>query len=184
MTRLELVASIQPETGVEIGVLEGDFSAELLTIPTLRRLNLVDPWKHFDGDYERDPANVDQAGQDQRFERVCARFDSDPRVVIVRLTSLGYVNFIRDFSSELPSKTVDFAYIDANHTFDAVCNDLLAWSDLANTMFVHDYIDNEASRAMGFGVMQAVKVFTGLRPEWSVTQVTDEEWPTAMLQKL
>lgn len=173
MTRLDLIASMAPRSGAEVGTLRGDFAADLLTIPTLETLYIIDAWTHFPGDYERDPANVDQGGQDERERFVRERFRGDPRAIIHKGLS-------RDAAACLVKTPIDFAFLDAAHTYAAVSADLLAWSKVARVMLVHDYLDTEATRKMGFGVKLAVRFFCEFSG-WRVDFVTDEEWPTARL---
>lgn len=77
----------------------------------------------------------------------------------------------------------DFVNLDASHDYASCLCDLSGWSKFVmNCIFVHDYIDNQKSREMGFDVVRAVQDFC-LRSSWRVTAVTDEEWPTAKLER-
>lgn len=173
MTRKDLVATINPKTGVEIGVLEGIFSEELLTIPTLQKLTLVDPWKFYPGDYEKDVANVDQEGQNQRFGRVFDKFRRNPRVEIIRQESIAAADLF-------DNKSLDFAFIDSQHDENSVYADLCAWSRVARVLFCHDYTDRPEAISMGFGVIRAVDSFCK-KYGWKVAFVTSEDWATAMI---
>lgn len=173
-TRLDLIRSINPFQIAEVGVLTGDFSAELLTIPSITSLHLVDPWQFFPGEYEKDPANVSQEGQDQRYRDVCERFTDNHKVTIHRTTSLLAAGAfgINAFSC---------VFIDGQHDYDSVMDDLSAWSMVAPILFVHDYTDSPEATAMGFGVKPAVKRFCQ-KYGWTINMVSGEsDWPTAML---
>ena len=98
--------------GVEVGTRIGSF-AEMLCrgIPGLQ-LTCVDPWTKY--------GNETQEQQDSHYARAVAR-----------LTQYG-VNIVREFSVEaaksVPDGSLDFVYIDANHDFDHVMADILAWA--------------------------------------------------------
>lgn len=173
MNRRDLIASLNPETVAEIGVCEGEFSQELLTIPTIRKLYLIDPWKFYPGSYEKDPANVDQAGQDQRFIRVRDKFERDSRVSLIREESLTA-------SARFYPLQLDVAFLDAQHDKDSVIRDLIAWKSRARFLAVHDYTDRPEALSMGFGTVSAVEFFCN-QFDWKISTVTDEEWPTVLL---
>jgi hypothetical protein len=110
-------------TGAEIGVFQGDFSAELLrTQPA--RLHLIDPWRSVDDDRRRHAmygvAQRSQADMDQMHAGVVARFASEiatGQVVIHRAPSS--VAF-----AALPNFSLDWVYIDGYHRYDTVLADL------------------------------------------------------------
>jgi len=175
MTRIDYLAKLPKQSiGAEVGVLEGEFSAEILKRCKVAQLYLIDPWKHYKTDYN-DPANVDQAGQDQRYERVKARFGDDPRVTVIRAESRS--GEVRDALQRL-----DWAFLDANHSYIETMADLSYYSTIADLLMVHDYCENALSKQLGWGVMPAVdnwRSYSG----WKKVLVTEEEWPTVVLRK-
>lgn len=173
MTRVELIASLNPRSGAEVGTLVGDFAAALLTIQSLEYLYVIDAWTHFPGEYERDPANVDQGGQDARERAVRRRFLKEWRVEVVKGMS---VEVARSFNEN----SLDFVFLDAQHAANAVFDDLVSWSRVSNVLLVHDYIDTDETRRMGFDVMKGVADFCRIH-DWKILTITDEEWPTAMI---
>ena len=102
--------------GVEVGVLEGDFSASILTLAIPHHLWLVDCWE---GD-SQDPAKKESQdiGYAAMHQRVLDRFSNEPRVHVVRSWSPPAAKL---FAGE----SMDFVYIDANHTRCA--GDICAW---------------------------------------------------------
>ncbi len=90
--------------GVEVGVLHGDNAALLLKKANPSSLTLVDSW----------------SGKYDHYEEVRKRFEEDGRVVLVRSDSVGAASSINDSS-------LDWVYIDAGHTYDAVMGDLNAY---------------------------------------------------------
>jgi hypothetical protein len=105
----------------EIGVYEGRFSELILSITRPRKLHLIDPWK-----YEADPAyersfygkakGHSQARMDGMYESVVKCFKSK-RVEIHRDDSAAC-------SSRFPDNYFDWIYIDGNHLYEFVKQDL------------------------------------------------------------
>jgi len=96
----------------EIGVLRGDFSERILKLARARELHLIDPWGANSGDM------LPEAEDNYRFVR--ERFASEiaaGRVIIHRTTSL-------QASSEFPDSYFDWVYIDGNHFYESVKQDL------------------------------------------------------------
>jgi hypothetical protein len=173
VTREDWIAKASPDSfGVEIGVLEGEFSQVILS-HNPRKLVLVDAWLHFESGYT-DPANVDQGGQESRFRGVTERFSNDPRVTIVRALSRS-----EEIAPALRGNP-DWIYIDANHSEDECYQDLCFYSQFTTTLAVHDYLPDD--NHLGFGVKGAVDRFLGLGG-WGIDLVTDEDWPTVILKK-
>lgn len=173
MTREDWIAGVAPDSfGVEIGVLEGEFSQVILS-HNPRKLVLVDAWLHFESGYA-DPANVDQGGQDARFRRVTERFAGDPRVEIIRSLSRA-----EGVALALDGKP-DWIYIDANHAEEDCYQDLWFYSQFTPVLAAHDYLPD--NNALGFGVRRAVERFLELGG-WEIDLVTEEDFPTVVLKK-
>jgi len=174
MTRAQYIASLPEGTiGAEIGVLEGEFSADILATP-VKKLYLVDPWKHYETGYN-DGANINQGGQDCRFRNVTAKFANEPRAIILREES-GSPAVLESLQD------VDWVYIDANHSYEAVWNDLTWYSEMCDHLMLHDYCENEITRKHGWGVVRAVGDWLAVSG-WKKVLVTDDEWPTVVLKK-
>jgi hypothetical protein len=128
--------------GVEIGVDHGDFSNQILEKWT-GHLFLVDFWKEFEGTMQDE--------QDRRCQYVKDRFKNDPRVTVIRETSV-------EASRRFIKGQFDWIYIDADHSYDAVRADLEAWYPLLREggLFMgHDYLTG----ASNFQVKVAVDEF-------------------------
>ena len=114
--------------GAEIGVHRGDFSAVMLAIVAPARLHLIDPWHHepsstYEGAWYGGQAKRGQAEMDERYEAVLARFEAEIEagtVVVHRAESASV------FAS-LPDDYFDWVYIDGNHLYEYVREDL-EWS--------------------------------------------------------
>ena len=96
------------ERGAEIGVFTGEISELLL------------PYRQFPKEVYDDIANDDQDVQDARYEYVCKLFAKNKNVEILRLTS-------EEAAPKIPDESLDFAYIDANHSYQFVKRDIELW---------------------------------------------------------
>jgi methyltransferase family protein len=110
--------------GVEIGVWRGDFSALVLAVVRPSRLHLVDPWRSAEGAHVGALFDRPQAELDGIAESVQARFAREiaiGQVVVHRQTSLDAVSAFADAS-------LDWVYVDGDHTYEAVRADLGAYA--------------------------------------------------------
>jgi len=110
--------------GVEIGVHEGDYAARMLRVATPRQLHLVDPWRFFEDARYTEAVYGGQAGSqevmDARWEAVRERFREEiesGRVIVHRATT-------EEFGARYRGESLDFAYIDGDHSFEGVSADL------------------------------------------------------------
>lgn len=177
-TRLDLIRELPPgSVGVEVGVLRGDFSAEILTTP-VSKLYLVDAWERQTGAYELDVANNEDHVANER--RVRDRFKDEPRAQIIK----GY----SDEAFCVVPEQMDFCYLDASHDYRSVWTDLINWGhnslkDDTGVFFLHDFTVRPEAVRQGFGVVQAVFEFCH-EHGWKITAMTEEEWPTVKLERV
>lgn len=121
------------ELAVEIGVYRGEFASQLLDTWKGRYLYLVDPWESL-SDYD-DPMNSGDR-------------NADLGSCLLRLEPHTGRFFVRRTRSELeavhwPENTMDFIYLDANHEYEHVRQDLEIWwqSLIPGGIFAcHDYL--------------------------------------------
>lgn len=106
--------------GAEIGVWKGDFSERLLAELNPSLLHLVDPWafqaEFPDRMYGGTVAKA-QRDMDEIHDQVVKRFAGDDRVRIHRGSSV-------EILGGFPGDSLDFIYIDGNHYFEYVSEDL------------------------------------------------------------
>ena len=170
--------------GAEIGVLKGTLSTALLQqFPNLF-LWMVDSWTAASPDsryYQSRDTTARQSNAQhlsnlqEAFERTS--FAADRRV-LMRCESVVA-------ASSLPDESLDFVFIDADHTLEAVNSDISSWWPKIRTGGIlagHDYGDRR-NRLGFFGVNRAVDEFAarlGLALElnpgsvWSITKPTHE----------
>lgn len=107
--------------GVEIGTDEGEYAERLCrTIPGLELL-CVDPWKAEAYEKGYQPESFESQDYfDKRYKIAVDRL-ADFNCSIIRKTSMDVVHYI-------PDESLDFVYIDGNHDFLNVTQDIHYWS--------------------------------------------------------
>ncbi|HUT58102.1 MAG TPA: class I SAM-dependent methyltransferase [Phycisphaerae bacterium] len=172
-SRADLLAFLpQGSVGAEVGVKTGDGATTILQVVRPRRLHLIDCWTHQpQGTYVTDKNNVEQSAQETRHLAVYGRFTAEIRsgqVVIHRL-------FSGDAMAALPPASLDWIFIDADHSYEAALADLrLAGRAVKPSGWImgHDYV-----RQAHFGVIEAVKQFESEGP-WRLCAVTEGRYPS------
>jgi len=136
--------------GAEIGVAEGVHSECMLQNIKDCELLCVDHW----GVY-----------WSRKLEQIAReRLGAYSNATIIKATSM-------EAARDVPNGSLDFVYIDANHTFDYVMEDLITWSRKVRKGGIvagHDY--DRAHRSTG-GLVQAVNAYTKAHriQEWFLT---------------
>ena len=122
--------------GAEVGVWRGHSSIGFLRLlPNLHRLYLVDSWSNYE-DYSRsgDAKSQSDFSKDQEIakDRVYF-FGQKPQIVR---------GFSTNVAEEIADESLDFVFIDANHTYEYVISDIRAWTPKVRKKGVlggHDY---------------------------------------------
>ena len=140
-------------SGVEVGVFAGDYSCELLRTWRGERLYLVDPWRSMD-DYID---NLSQDNMEDAYHVMLRNIQPHrDRAVVCRATSLeAVVNF--------DDESLDFAYIDANHKYGHIIQDMDVWYPKikkGGILCGHDFITDESE----FHIIQGEEAVT----DWGV----------------
>lgn len=173
--------------GCEIGVFAGDNARFLRNELHPEKLYLIDPWvlgdwndvltgrdysvgmplspetveayrvhlKILDPDYDCDNPNP---VFEKLFQSVKTHFAGDRRVEIIRKKSLDACNQFAD-------RLFDFVYIDGDHSFDAVYNDLIAYERKlkpGGVIIGNDYLCSTKAIHSHYGVVPAVSQFCKL----------------------
>ena len=141
--------------GAEIGVDRGRFSEYMFKVIPDLHLYCVDPWRW-------------KLRGESRYNSTVTRL-TDRNATIIRKDAM-------DARYDVPDESLDFVYIDGDHLFDAVVQDIIAWMPkikLGGIMALHDY-----HTEVGADVMMAINAYThchDIRP-WYVTR---EQLPSA-----
>lgn len=153
--RTDLVKNFGPWgllKGAEVGVARGTFTRHLFDyVPDLQMIG-VDPWIRLNGD-EEEVANHKLRGRAWTKMKMKSQ----------------------EAAPQIPDESLDFVYIDGDHSFDAVMLDLILWCPKVRKGGVvggHDYY-----RFRNAGVVPAVDCYTREHNihEWFIT---DERLPS------
>lgn len=152
------------KTGIEIGVAFGGHAEAILKNTNVEKLYGVDPYEHTIG--YNDPMNYPQI-----------EFDELYKLTLKRLSKFGNrYKHIRKYSCEavdlVPDES-DFVYIDADHSYFGVWNDLCTWFPKIRTGGIiggHDYMHTNFP-----GVKKAIDEFFR-RFGWEVHHEGDGVW--------
>lgn len=158
------------EIGAEMGVWRGEYSAHLLK-HWPGQLLMIDAWQEQGAGY-RDVANVSQAEHEANYRAAQeAVGEFSDRCELIRGFSVEVARQISDGS-------LDFVYLDADHSYDAVTADLTAWLPKlrpGGLMAGHDFVDYEGELGR-FQVRSAVMDFAGKHGYQLF--VSEEWWPS------
>lgn len=129
LQRRRLLARL-PKGGAcaEIGTWRGDNAARILSSRHPRQLYLIDPWEYrAEEEYKQAwygrSAHAGQQEMDAIHQSVLDRFRSGierGQVIVTRMRSL-------DAAASFPDASLDWVYIDGDHTYEAVKGDLEAY---------------------------------------------------------
>lgn len=148
--------------GAELGVWLGDFADGICQVATPRKLYLIDAWKSFEDDAHSSAIyhGVGEQKMDEIFAGVTAKFAD-------RVAS-GQVELIRAMSDvavpRIPDASLDFVYIDADHSYEGVSGDLARiWPKIkpGGQIVLDDY---RLGKWWKDGVIRAVNEFLGQHP--------------------
>jgi glycosyltransferase involved in cell wall biosynthesis len=154
----------QLKTGAELGVAYGGHCEEILKNTSVTRLYGIDPYRHLEN-YD-DPMNVSQERFDEIRTFVKGRLKPyKNRFQFIRKTAQAAVDSVPD--------NLDFIYIDADHSYQSVANDLKTWFTKVKDYGIiggHDYGHPNFP-----GVKQAVNEFFG-RFDWKIHEEGEGVW--------
>ena len=125
----EFFVELGHKTGVEVGVDEGEYTESFAKVGL--SIYGVDPWKV----YEEYNNRENQPELDSKYDRTRLRLAPYPNSHIIRKTSMEALTFFKDNS-------LDFVYIDGNHKFRYVAEDICEWTKKVRKEGIvsgHDY---------------------------------------------
>jgi hypothetical protein len=168
---LQRIPRDRPVVGVEVGVFVGNNAVQLLQQRPNLTLHLVDPWDVGTADYRSTAdyqARFPRAKWDQVYAAARQRVAfAGERARVTRATSAAALATIAD-------QSLDFAWLDANHSRAAVTADLLWARKVRPGGWIggHDYHHPKA-RQRNYGVTEAVDSWRADRP---ITTGRDTTW--------
>ena len=166
--------------GAEIGVQNGSYSEIILNKWKGTTLFSIDAWLQFEETEYRDVANVSDEIHLINYAATCMKLRRfGDRSIILRMTS-------EEAAKIIPKKTLDFCYIDANHSYDGVVKDLELWIPkikIGGIICGHDFReDGEHSDKDGrifglFGVQKAVLEYSD-KYNWDLYITKNDDSPS------
>ena len=146
-------------SAVEIGVLRGQNSEDILKSLNVGKIYLIDPYSKY-SDYESDGNYNNLISAEKEARRKLKKYSG----------STIWINEYSDKAVSVISNKVDFIYIDGNHEYEYVKKDLeLYWEKLKNGGIFsgHDIQHFGVSRAlMEFAQKKNIPVHFGDRRDW------------------
>jgi len=127
MNKLFILNEYAPQSrGVEIGVWKGEFSKAIVDKVNPSALYLCDPWRFFPQYSDRWYGGTlarSQADMDVIYREVVDMFKENPSVRVVR-------DFSDNLFGYIEKNSLDWTYIDGNHSYEFVLRDLEISRDL------------------------------------------------------
>ena len=138
-------------TGVEVGVFKGDHALKIYKYLNIKNLYLVDPYKEYvDYTLGKNDPGCDQKQHDENYLEVKKKFSNYKNVQIIRMTSL-------EASKKFEDNSLDFVYIDGDHSYEGVKLDLECWYPKLKEFGVMG--GDDYGHISGKGVVKAVNEF-------------------------
>lgn len=149
-SRVELAyyfARLGFKTGAEIGVAAGAFSETMCKVIPGLKLYCIDPWIHYKGNNRGGGSDRHLRNYETAKERL-----KGYNATLIRKKSIEALSDVADGS-------LDFVFIDGNHDFDYVLEDIIGWTRKVRSGGIvsgHDYYHFNNS-----GVIEAVNAYVG-----------------------
>lgn len=147
-TELNKLMGKKQLVGAEIGVAQGLHSRDILTNWNIKKLYLVDNWATIEG--QAGDAGTQQGWHDTNINNV--KILIKPFVGKTKLLKGLSV----DMAKQVANESLDFIYLDGDHSYEGVTADLKAWAPKVKKGGIiagHDYLQAE------YGVQKAVLEF-------------------------
>ena len=128
--------------GVEVGVYRGRFTKALSMLNPELKLIGVDAWTVYKNYKDFTPDDLEEGAYEEARARTAGL-----NVSLINALSMDAVK-------RFPDESLDFVFIDANHDYEFVVEDIAAWSKKVRKGGIvcgHDYVEGR-----GFGVIEAV----------------------------
>lgn len=164
---------------VEVGVWRGDYTSIIIAMLQPNKFYGVDPYRIFD-DYKDQPDPNEYANQqnlDKLFERVQNRYARWPNAELMRTTGV-------EAAASFEDNSIDFVYIDGDHTYEFVRKDIAAWWPKVRPGGIlsgHDFTPGNPLKGHVYGVIEAVTEFAN--GEGLTIQETEEQYATWWVTK-
>ena len=173
-----LTATVLPQLGtvhtaVEIGVWRGDYSEMIVKSLKPEQFYGVDPYELFEGMVSAPGSEyINQSRLDQLAQRVQNKYAQWGATLLRDVSE----NAAKQFADD----SIDFVYIDGDHTYEGVTTDITAWWPKVRTGGIlsgDDHTVGTTGKGYSFGVIEAVADFAKQHNlEVSVTSGANPSW--------
>ena len=174
-TREDLIANVpQGCTFAELGVFSGTFSEKIRSLVKPKKLYLVDIFDGKMGSGDVNGGNFHFINLNESFDQLTQKYAKQPEIEIVKATTVKFLE-------SLPVDHLDGVYIDADHSYAAVKQDLnLSFQKVGKNGLImgHDYEENEFP-----GVVQAVDEFCE-QNNLKICLLSQEKLPSFLIKKV
>jgi len=172
--REQLISKVPPNCiFAELGVFTGSFSEKIKSLLNPQKLYLVDIFHGVMGSGDVNGEHFQFINLNDSFDNLTHRYSTDPKIKIVKSTTIEFLNSVND-------DYLDAVYIDADHSYEAVKQDLnLSFRKVRENGFImgHDYEENEFP-----GVVQAVDEFCD-EHNLVISLRSEEKLPSFLIRK-
>ena len=177
-TRSELLKYLKTilgdvDSAVEIGVWRASFSEEIINILQPNNFYGVDPYAIFEGMVSAPGAEYNsQKSLDALYEKINQRISAKGHSVIRELSL--------DAASKFQENSLDYVYIDGDHTYNACKADIHAWWPKIRSGGIlagDDYDVAKTGKGYDFGVIEAVSEFSeSVKLQHHVHKMRTTQW--------
>lgn len=155
---------------VEIGVHLGHYSKDFLSVWQGQEYFCVDPWDYIEGYTEHGIERVDSKSREEHFVQFCSNLSEHwERIRVQRCLSQEAAKIHREKGTQF-----DFVYIDADHSYERVCEDIDLWYPLCKKHGIfagHDFFNGKMT-----GPRQAVYEKLYLDRGYVPTVIAGDAW--------
>jgi len=159
--------------GVEVGVERGEYSEIILQNSNLSILYSIDSWKEFSKEEYKDINNHNQKKHNQN------KKETEQRLKKYKGRSQVWQMLSEDAAAIFKNNSLDFVYIDANHSYEGCKKDIELWYPKikqGGVLAGHDYIEDGQYSEGIFGVKKAVNEF--IKKNKLKLFITQDAWTT------
>jgi len=149
----------KPITAIEIGTDKGYNAKDILKRLNISKIYLIDPYTSYEG-YNKSYASSEKIAKKE----------------LHKWNKKGKIVWLRDYSDNAVKKIkgkVDFVYVDGNHSYDYVLNDLRNYWPLvkkSGLLAGHDINFDEVSRAICDFIKERDIYFTADKKDWWIVK--------------
>jgi hypothetical protein len=127
----------------ELGVFEGEFSKRIKEICQPSKLYLIDLFDGHFGSGDKDGQNYHFVQLDDEMHKIIDHFKDCEEVYVIKNSTINFLNTLED-------NYLDMVYIDADHSYNSVLEDLrLSYKKVKNGGLIcgHDYVEHTEAKA-------------------------------------